>query len=1158
MSLTREKPVTRPVLNRQRIAELRIQCQQDPGALDLHREAIAEFITGGLPAEALPLLQRLASRCPDDPAIATQLATVLAESGHDRDALEQWRRVAELQPDSADAQHNLGVAACRISDHGTATRAFKRKLELDPGSFETYNDLAVLYAMTGHDEEAADTYTRGLKLNPRYDLARENAFQFFLERGLHERGLQLVNELLGTIGNDADLKAWKKRFSNPQPQALTTSIREVTATATGPTTRVHDKKITFVASSDTFLKPIVAHFTPHNQVRTFSGQSIQELAELMRWADLTWFEWCDRFAIDGSKLPKRGKAVCRLHSYEAFSDAPKQMNWRNIDRLILVNESVGEIIDQFWKVPTPRTVIHNGVDSARFPFVKRPQRGKKIASVGYINYKKNPSLLLQTFKAIHTHDPEFEFHIAGDHQDPRIKVYMEHLLPRLNIPVTFHGWVKDMPAFYADMDYVISTSLFESFHYSIAEGMLSGCLPLIHSWKGAERLYPDGCFFDTPEQAIALIARYNAGDTEQIARTHRDYISERYEWRDRLDEIDRTLDDVLGGSANGDPVRRASLTLSTKPKSKADFGRVSIVIAAQDDANCINDAVTTALNQTYAHTEVIVCVDGATDDTEKTLATFGDRITVIRQVRRGIPAAFNTAIQHSGGEYIALLLACDAMAPERIEKQIRRLAGSPDMGFVACRATGIDGETIQNVISDEHQAPAPSTVMFRRDLLDHIGWFDEALPGGNTIDCAMHSLWQRMQECAAGKVTTDSLVYLQARDTQGPDTSAISIIDDAHDRWTCQVRSLVNREFTTRTASQLSGNSTGGAKIVFVGATDPNGQMAMWAEAINRHTAHQARVLTHSNSTGCPTDLVLKRVGQAQQTGEQRATAVVEEAAQAAADADIVVFAAGLAPGCLRADTRLEDTDEQPFGSIDWTGILGKKTRAALLFGTPSVRNNLAWYRDRFVAKGWPILTCEPDIHRWLPESRYISRLLSRVGNRYVSRTCQSRGVAVVHPGSTDMAPAGIDFHAAVTEIKKRFPNASFGRCQDLPYSQSLEMRGSAHIAIDRIAVGTGAFSIDSLENSALGLANIVYCSPYTRALLAQTLGTDDLPWDSPATTRELIDVLSRYMDDTRYLTEQMHNTRQWFETYWNESRIVPRVISALLDDTNTRPGSQG
>ena len=127
----------------------------------------------------------------------------------------------------------------------------------------------------------------------------------------------------------------------------------------------------------------------------------------------------------------------------------------------------------------------------KFTIPSNKKYGKRICSIGYINYKKNPALLLYCFKAIHDYDSSYRFHIAGTHQDPRIQIYFDHLLPKLNIPVSFDGWVEDVPGYLRDKDYVISTSLFESFHYSIAEGMASGLLPLIHDWFGASYLYPE-------------------------------------------------------------------------------------------------------------------------------------------------------------------------------------------------------------------------------------------------------------------------------------------------------------------------------------------------------------------------------------------------------------------------------------------------------------------------------------------------------------------------------------------------------------------------------------------------------------------------------------------------------------------------------------------
>jgi len=558
MSATTSQVTGRAPLSRARIAELRVQCQKEPNALAPHREAVGIFLDAGLTSEALPLLRRLVQLCPDDPETAERLAEVLAQQGDDHAALEWYRRAASLQPDSDRAQLNLVMAACRVGDYVLAREACEHRLRLNAGNHEVLNDLGLLEAAAGNRAAAAAAYERCLACNPRYEKGRENALQFYWDTGQHEAGRALVQRLSGVIGFDPDLASWQRRFQDTAggpglDDAPEVAVR-VAAVPSAP--RVTNHRIAFIAAADTFLKPIAAHFSAHNEVRVLAPSTSLQLADAMRWADLTWFEWCDGYLVDATRMPKAGKIICRLHSYEAFTDVPAKVNWANVDRLILVNRSVEEILDEYGKVPVRRTIIHNGVDPERFPFVppsaRRPGE-RHVASVGYINYKKNPSLLLQTFKVLHDSDSTFRLDIAGTHQDPRIKVYFDHLLPRLQIPVTFHGWVNDMPSFYAGMNYVISTSLFESFHYSIAEGMLCGCLPLVHSWKGADGLYPPECLFDTPAQAVEIIRRYDSGEADRVAGAYRRFITERYNWSDRLHEIEAVLHEVLIAESTKSP-----------------------------------------------------------------------------------------------------------------------------------------------------------------------------------------------------------------------------------------------------------------------------------------------------------------------------------------------------------------------------------------------------------------------------------------------------------------------------------------------------------------------------------------------------------------------------------------------------------------------------
>ena len=204
-----------------------------------------------------------------------------------------------------------------------------------------------------------------------------------------------------------------------------------------------------------------------------------------------------------------------------------------------------ELVGELSASTVPKTVIHNGVDTDRFTIPENKTYGKKIASVGYIYYKKNPALLLYCFKKIYEYDPEFTFHIAGLYQDPRIKLYFDNFLEESPLPIEFCGWVKDMPEWYKDKDYVISTSLFESFHYSIAEGMASGLMPIIHNWYGAKHLYPEEHLFADPDACLELIKEFEKNDRCKQAQINRKFISNRYNLDDKFGQISRLMNKVI-------------------------------------------------------------------------------------------------------------------------------------------------------------------------------------------------------------------------------------------------------------------------------------------------------------------------------------------------------------------------------------------------------------------------------------------------------------------------------------------------------------------------------------------------------------------------------------------------------------------------------------
>ncbi len=202
------------------------------------------------------------------------------------------------------------------------------------------------------------------------------------------------------------------------------------------------------------------------------------------WADVTWFEWCDENLIEWSRYSWDGPVICRLHSYEAFGDVPEHVNWGNVTHLIFVAEHIRDLFQQKWPqiaAQVPSSVIPNGVKLEGLTYRDRTH-GKRIGYLGYLNHKKGVDILVQAIRVL----PEFEFHIAGQFQDPHLGYYFDHAIQDLP-NVWWHGWVDpaQKDEWLETVDYLISPSIVESFGYSIAEAMAKGIKPLIHERPGA-------------------------------------------------------------------------------------------------------------------------------------------------------------------------------------------------------------------------------------------------------------------------------------------------------------------------------------------------------------------------------------------------------------------------------------------------------------------------------------------------------------------------------------------------------------------------------------------------------------------------------------------------------------------------------------------------
>ncbi|ROR29631.1 glycosyltransferase [Inmirania thermothiophila] len=200
--------------------------------------------------------------------------------------------------------------------------------------------------------------------------------------------------------------------------------------------------------------------------------------------------------------------------------------------------------------------------------------------------------------------------------------------------------------------------------------------------------------------------------------------------------------------------------------------RITVVVPAFNAARWIRRAIDSVLAQTHRPDEIVVVDDGSTDETPDILAGYGDRIRVVRQDNRGLPAARNAGIAAARGDLIAFLDADDWWRPGKLAAQLALMRERPEVGFCSTEATVVDDDgtevgrwrcppcegAILEAIFERHAtvAGSGSAVLVRREVLERAGRFDETLPALEDID-----LWMRLAAISAYACVAEPLVVIR-------------------------------------------------------------------------------------------------------------------------------------------------------------------------------------------------------------------------------------------------------------------------------------------------------------------------------------------------------------------------------------------------------------
>jgi glycosyltransferase involved in cell wall biosynthesis len=187
--------------------------------------------------------------------------------------------------------------------------------------------------------------------------------------------------------------------------------------------------------------------------------------------------------------------------------------------------------------------------------------------------------------------------------------------------------------------------------------------------------------------------------------------------------------------------------------------RVSVITIFLNGEAYLREAIDSVLAQDYADFELIMVDDGSSDGSTEIARDYAARhpercfyAEHPGHANRGMSASRNAGIAVARGEFVAFVDADDVWTPEKLREQVAILEEHPEVGMVAGAARywwswqkGTDevvpaGHLLDQPVPPrsastqvyplgEAQAPCPSVLMVRRDVLQRVGGFEASYTG---------------------------------------------------------------------------------------------------------------------------------------------------------------------------------------------------------------------------------------------------------------------------------------------------------------------------------------------------------------------------------------------------------------------------------------------
>jgi glycosyltransferase involved in cell wall biosynthesis len=175
---------------------------------------------------------------------------------------------------------------------------------------------------------------------------------------------------------------------------------------------------------------------------------------------------------------------------------------------------------------------------------------------------------------------------------------------------------------------------------------------------------------------------------------------------------------------------------------------LSIIIPTHNRSSFLKEAIVSVLDQDYLRRagrerafELLVIDDGSEDESRDVALSFGEPVVYLRQPHRGVSAARNHGLEIARGEFIAFLDSDDLWKKEKISAQMAFFKAFPRASVCTTEEIWVRRGKRLNP-GRKHLKPSGwifdrilslcllslSCCLFRRQVFDVVGLFDETLP----------------------------------------------------------------------------------------------------------------------------------------------------------------------------------------------------------------------------------------------------------------------------------------------------------------------------------------------------------------------------------------------------------------------------------------------